>query len=129
MTLARLRLATIMVACVACIGCGDVSLRAGDEVDVTGQVSGRDGKPISDVSIHFQPTGGNALPAQFDLNADGTFSGKMLAGQYTYYLTTSVTKPTKKGAVVLESLPAEYRQGSMERQITVRAGRLDIKFQ
>ena len=75
--------------------------------------------------VQFQATGGTARQATFVLKADGKFAGKMTAGKYTYFFNELQGK-----AAAHSALPAAFRQGSMERQIEVKAGQpLDLKVQ
>jgi hypothetical protein len=101
-------------------GCGGyASTTPGESVDVTGQVTGPDGKPVSGFQVVLQPTGGAGQEVFFPLKADGGFAGKVVAGTYTYYL-----KPGKGAATeqALFKMPPAVRAGSMERQIEVKGG-------
>lgn len=111
------------------VGCsGYVSTSPGSEVDVSGKINGPDGKPLNDVFLHFQPTGGDAMPIQFPLK-NGSFSGKMIAGKYTYYLGAPESGPNaRKAETILKSLPATWKAGSLDRQISVSGGPLELKF-
>jgi hypothetical protein len=112
------------------IGCsGYVSTTPGTDVDVSGTVRGPDGKPLNDVVLYFQPTGGEAMPNQFPLK-NGSFSGKMIVGKYTYYLGAPLqTGPSqKKAETILKTMPASWKEGSLDRQIDVSGGTLELKF-
>ena len=112
------------------VGCsGYVSTSSGTDVEVSGTVNGPDGKPVKDVVLYFQPTGGEAMPNQFPLK-NGSFSGKMIAGKYTYYLGAPVQAGTdqRKAETILKSMPAAWKAGSLDRQISVSGGTLELKF-
>ena len=118
-------LAPLMIVLAALTGCGGDVPASGEEVDVSGKVPAPAGKSIAGYNIFFQATGGKGRMAQFPLPADGTFSGKMMAGTYTYYLT-----PGKGGATeqALEGFPEAYRKGSLDRQVEVKGGAIELKF-
>lgn len=120
-----LALAPLLIALSALTGCGGDVPASGEEVDVSGKVSAPAGKPLTGFVLHFQPTGGKARMAQFPLPADGTFSGKMMAGSYTYYLAPGKGAATEQA---LEAFPEAYRQGSLDRQVEVKGGAIELKF-
>jgi hypothetical protein len=106
-------------------GCGGRTPDASTEVDATGTVTNTSGAPVKDVELQFQATGGTARQATFKLGADGKFSGKMTTGKYTYFFNELQGK-----AAAFNAIPAGFRQGSMDRQIEVKAGQpIDIKVQ
>lgn len=113
----------------AFVGCGGyISTTPGKDVDVSGTVNGPDGKPVKDVVLYFQPTGGDAMPIQFPIK-NGSFSGKMIAGKYTYYLGAPQTGPdVRKAEAILKSFPGPWKEGSLDRQIDVSGGVLELKF-
>lgn len=116
----------IVGAMIGLAGCsGYVSTTEGVQVNVTGKVPAPAGKSVKDFIIFFQPTAGEAQQVQFPLDASGSFSGKMVAGQYTYYLIPGKGAATEKA---LDSFPEAYRRGSLDRQIEVKAGTLELKF-
>lgn len=110
-------------------GCsGYISTTPGTDVEVSGTVNGPDGKPVKDVVLYFQPTGGDAMPNQFPLK-NGSFSGRMIAGKYTYYLGAPQSGPeVRKTETILKSFPATWKEGSLDRQINVSGGALELKF-
>ena len=109
----------------ALTGCGGTTPATSTEVDVTGTVTGASGAPLKDVELQFQATGGTARQATFTLKADGKFGGTMTAGKYTYFFNELPGK-----AAAFNGVPAGFRQGSMDRQIEVKAGQpLDLKVQ
>jgi hypothetical protein len=106
-------------------GCGGDVPASGETVEVSGKVPAPAGKSIAGYNLFFQPTGGKAQQVQFPITADGSFSGKMVAGTYTYYLTPGKGSATEKA---LEAFPEAYRKGSLDRQIDVKGGALELKF-
>lgn len=107
------------------IGCGGVVPDSGESVQVNGRVVGPAGKSINGFNVFFQPTGGKAQQVQFQLGQDGGFSGQMVTGSYTYYLVPGKGNATEK---VLDTFPETYRQGSLDRQIEVKGGSLELAF-
>lgn len=116
--------ALVVVAC-SLAGCGGDVPEPGDEVQVTGKVPAPSGKSVVGYNIQFQATGGKARQATFPVGADGSFSGPMVKGKYTYYLTPGKGAATEKA---LESFPEPYRKGSLDRQIDVNGGEITLKF-
>jgi hypothetical protein len=125
--MSRIRTLTPLLAVVAlfAIGCGYDVPSSGETVDVSGKVPAPEGKSIAGYQIFFQPTGGKAQQVQFPITADGSFSGKMVSGQYTYYLVPGKGSATEQA---LDRFPEAYRKGSLDRQIDVKAGTLELKF-
>ncbi len=119
-----LALAPLLVVLFAA-GCGGDVPASGEEVDVSGKVPAPAGKSIAGYNLFFQATGGKAQQVHFTLPADGTFSGKMVSGTYTYYLTPGKGSATEQA---LEAFPEAYRKGSLDRQIEVKGGPLELKF-
>jgi hypothetical protein len=102
-----------------------VDTTPGEQVDVSGKVPAPSGKSVAGYNLFFQPTAGEAQQVQFPIKPDGTFEGKIVAGKYTYYLIPGKGNATEKA---LESFPEAYRKGSLDRQIDVKAGSLELKF-
>ncbi len=121
----RSLLLVVVAAAVALTGCGPTVPDPGEEVQVTGKVPAPAGKSVAGYNIAFQATGGKARQASFPLAADGSFSGQMMKGKYSYYLTPGKGAATEKA---LEAFPEPYRQGSLDRQIDVNGGEVQLKF-
>lgn len=116
----------LAVAVCSFAGCGGGMVpESGEEVQVTGKVPAPAGKSVAGFNIQFQATGGKARQATFPLGADGSFSGTMVKGKYTCFLTPGKGSATEKA---LESFPESYRQGSLDRQIDVNGGEIQLKF-
>jgi len=110
-------------------GCkGYVSTTPGTSVEVNGKVVGPDGSPITPAMITFQPTGGNAQPNEFPIGTDGSFSGKLVSGKYTYYISPAVGALANKSAAALKALPETYTKATLERQVEVTGGAIALKF-
>jgi hypothetical protein len=117
----------LLVFALGLCGCGGYSPEPGQEVQVSGKVPAPAGKTLTGFVLHFQPTGGKARMAEFTLPADGSFSGPMMSGSYSYYLIPGKagTAATEKA---LEGFPEAYRQGSLDRQVDVNGGEIQLKF-
>ena len=116
----------LVVGSLGLTGCsGYVSTTEGVQVEVTGKVPAPSGKSVAGYNLFFQPTAGEAQQVQFPIKPDGTFQGKMVAGMYTYYLIPGKGNATEKA---LDSFPESYRRGSLDRQIEVKAGSIELKF-
>jgi hypothetical protein len=122
----RLALVAVAVALAALAGCGGGLVpESGEEVQVSGKVPAPAGKSVGGFNIFFQATGGKARMATFPINPDGTFAGPMVKGKYTYYLTPGKGAATEQA---LEKFPEAYRQGSLDRQVEVTGGEIELKF-
>lgn len=111
-------------------GCkGYVTTTPGVSVEVTGRVLSPDGTPVAPANVYFQATGGSAQPASFAIGTDGTFTGKMISGQYAYSVVPAVGPESRKSETLLKTLPENYTKMSLSRQIDVVAGALNLKFQ
>lgn len=117
-------------------GCGKEVPTPGETADVTGTLT-QGGKPLGNLLIKFQPTGGTAQPAQVKTDAGGAFRARMVAGSYSWYLVipeagseegADVKKAeARKLANALKAVPAAYREASLDRQIEVESGaKLDL---
>jgi hypothetical protein len=116
----------LVAALVAVTGCGGPDMTPVDQVEVNGTVSVPAGKIPVGVSITFQPTGGTSQPAVFRLKPDGTFAGKMNPGKYSYFL--SCPEGNQKMEAAMKVLPETARRASLDRQIDVQGGSLQIGF-
>jgi len=121
----RLMISACLALTAFLAGCGGKTPDASTEVEATGTVTNASGAPVKDVELQFQATGGTGRQATFTLKADGKFAGTMTAGKYTYFFNELQGKAAAYGAI-----PQAFRQGSMDRQIEVTAGKpIDIKVQ
>ncbi len=106
-------------------GCGYTETTPGEEVDVTGTVTGVDLKSAKKLKLklHLMPTGGVARPAQFPLDETGKFSGKVIKGPYRF----QINGPDGSDSV-MPGFPEEYQKGDMNRKIEITGGNVEIKF-
>lgn len=112
---------------VASVGCGYYEPTPVQDVDISGNVSGPDGQPVKDLNVYFQPASGGAQPAGFKLGPDGSFSGKIKAGTYTYYLVP-VSEGDQRGEAILKKLPDQYKKPDDKRTVSANGGRVELKW-
>ena len=126
----RHRILGLVVLLAGLAGCGYENPSPGTQVDVTGTLAAG-GKPLGNVSVGLQPTGGTAQQVVFKVGADGTFGGKAMAGKYSWYVLVpeeGEAGDQKKAESAVKTVPAAYREASMDRQIDVAAGaKLDLQ--
>lgn len=112
------KLAGLFLLCGLVIGCSGNVAPTAPRGKVTGKVTGPDGAGLSGVNLFLQPTG-DGQPANLPLQA-GAFSGDVVPGKYTWYIAAD---PAKKGGEAgMKNIPAAFKEGSMERQMTIKAG-------
>jgi hypothetical protein len=87
-------------------------------VSVLGTVS-RSGQPLSGMVMIFQPLDDGHV-REFPIGKNGTFEGKLVSGEYAYY----VAKPTvrRSAAQSLSSLSPKYFEADLSRTVTVEPG-------
>lgn len=105
-------------------GCGKETPTPGKLVDISGTVT-VGGKPLKDTYVYFQPAARGAQPAYLKLGPDGSFSGQLVAGEYTWHLTVPdyVRGAEKqKAEAALKGLPGAYLSVSQDRKVDVDSG-------
>lgn len=115
---------------VGLIGCGPDTPTPGVQVDVTGSLTDAAGKPMKDVNVTFHPTGGASQPVSLKVGPDGTFSGKVVAGKYSWFVAPQEAKAGSERlkTEALKGIPAAFLEPSLDRQLDVSAGaKLDLK--
>lgn len=109
-----MRVWTLMFLSLLC-GCGGIDPGTNpDPVEVTLNVT-MAGKPANDLKFNFQPIGPGALPAVVDIQ-NGKVLAKVTPGKYTYFITAG------KSPAGFNAVPKAYHEGSMDRQIDLKAG-------
>lgn len=95
-------------------GCGGVDPgRTAEPVEISGTVRIK-GKPATDAVLNLQPTKGG-VQAALHLKG-GRFSGKVVPGTYTWYLTDGARPLSPR------EVPDRFRLGAMDRQIEIDGG-------
>ena len=115
---------SIIVGLVGLIGCGsNGGTRDTTVVDVTANVTGPDGKPLSKTHIVLlQPTG-DTLGGRLEATVDGTFTGKAAPGRYVYFVKMAKSDTPPKG------IATKYTEPSADNTVDVSAGKtLEIKL-
>lgn len=90
---------------------------------VSGTLTRADGTPLGNVTLLLQPLSTGHMTS-FDVGADGRFSGEAVAGPYAWFVTKS---PKSNDAdAQLANVPEDFRQGKLERKVTVGASPLTL---
>lgn len=95
----------IALAILSCSGCSSEPRKNPDPVDVTGTVTYK-GKPLTDVVLNLQPTGGGHPVAATVL--DGKFKSLVTPGKYCYFITEG------SSPAGLKNVPNEYREATLD---------------
>ncbi len=129
MTLRHLTAAALVIVA-GLTGCGQETPTPGTSVDVTGTVTAG-GRPVQDAYVYLHAVGGKAQPIYFKLGTDGSFSGKVIAGEYSWYVTVPdgvKGSDKQKGEAALKSIPEAFRAASLDRKISISDGsKLDLQ--
>jgi hypothetical protein len=111
--------ATIMAVIAAgAIGCTQATTLKEAPVSVSGKVS-QAGKPVGEVLVSFHPLDKGHV-VSLPVNADGTFTGEMISGNYSYYVGKS---PAHSSATALAKVDPKYYEPAMDRSISVESGK------
>lgn len=89
-------------------GCTASTGKNEEPVEVSGRIT-HNNKPVSGVTVNFQPTGRGAQAS--NSVKDGNYKVTITPGKYTYYLT--------EGSNNTNAIPEKYRAGSLERQVEI----------
>jgi len=109
------RLCFALMGFVLLIGCGPkIEMKPG-QVSVSGKLT-VSGGTVGDVLLTLQPVELGDM-ATIKVGTDGSISGKVTPGKYAYFVTANEDNP---GAI--DKVPADFRQASMDRTITVTSG-------
>jgi hypothetical protein len=107
------------------VGCGKDVPDPGEEVDVTGTVTGVDlskAKTLK-LKLYLMPAGGKARPASFILDSTGKFSGKMVKGTYAFQINGPDGSDT-----VMKGIPEAIQRGDASKTVEIKGGDVEIKF-
>ncbi len=121
MKTARILFGLIAALALGQTGCGYREPMSTKEVEVSGKVTLPDNLPTKDLRISFFATGQPAVSNAMPLGADGTFKGKLISGKYTYFVS-GFSDDDRKAAPILAKLPANYKEGSLDRQMDIGGG-------
>lgn len=101
----------------ALLGCGVNPSKNPDPVEVTGKVAFATGRPVTDVTLNFQPVGDGGQA--FAPVKNGEFKGTVMPGKYTYYFTEG---PRGSSPAAFTAIPDKYRAGALDRKIEIKPG-------
>lgn len=113
-----MRKSLLLLALVA-MGCGPNVSPNPEPTPISGKVT-LGGKPVSGVMLNLQPTGPGSLPKIIAVN-EGSFQAELNPGKYAYFFSRGPSAET------FESIPADYKEASLDREIEVVAGE-DLEF-
>ncbi len=100
-------------------GCGGVTVEEiADPEEFSGKVT-KGGQPVSDVKLRLQPIAKGGTEAIVPVK-DGKYTATATPGKYTYFFEEG------SNAAAFEAIPADYRHGSLDREIEVTGDDLDL---
>jgi hypothetical protein len=99
-------------------GCSDVTRLKDEPVGISGKVS-QAGKPVGNVVVWFHPLD-NGHVENLPVNADGTFMGQLIAGNYSYYVGSSLAQ---NSMAALKKIDPKYHQPDFARSVAVEFGK------
>lgn len=100
------------------IGCSGNPGINPDAVPVTGTVT-REGTPVSNVVLNFQPASQGAQPRVATLK-DGQFEVELNPGKYTYFFSEASTD-SEDAKTAFKSIPAEFLEPTADREFDVQS--------
>jgi hypothetical protein len=101
------------------VGCGPrVEMRQA-EIPVSGKLT-VGGNPGAKLQLNLHPMEGQH-PVWLKVGEDGTFSGKAIAGKYSYFVDAERSDP-----VAMEKVGTKFREADLSRTITVSADKSTI---
>jgi hypothetical protein len=109
-----IRLLTMLMGLAFLIGCGPKIEMLTDPISISGKLT-TGGAPLGGVSLTLQPLE-TGHPTQMQVGADGSFSGKVIPGKYTYFVSANEMDPT-----AIDKVGAKFRDADMTRTITISA--------
>lgn len=107
---------TLAVFTLAVSGCSQPTRLNEAPLSISGKVS-QGGQPVGDVHVSFQPLE-QGHPVSLPVNADGTFQGELIPGNYAYFVAKS---PAPKSEAAIKKIDPKYLEANMTRTIDVQA--------
>ena len=107
----------LTVAALTVIGCSQPTRLHEAPISVAGKLS-QGGQAVGDVQVSFQPLQ-QGHPASFVVNADGTFQGELIPGDYAYFVGKS---PSPKSDASLKKIDPKFYEPHLERKTTIGDG-------
>lgn len=109
----------LLTLCLGLIaGCSSTPPQKPSAIDVTGTVTGADGKPLGNVKLNFLPTNADQVQLSVNVAADGKFQASVVPGKYTF----SFEPQTGKQAA-FKGIPANYTTNEADHSVVVEAGK------
>jgi hypothetical protein len=114
-----MRLCVVLLLFAGLVGCGSEAALKGTPVSISGKVL-QGGRPCGGLVMIFQPLGDGHV-GEFPIGKDGSFNGKLVSGEYAYY----VAKPRTPGvAQMAQKLSPKFLQADLSRTVTVEPDKL-----
>jgi len=115
----RIASACLSLALAAVVGCGSSPALKPDPVEVSGEVKLPSGAAAKDLTVSFQPTGGDAMPAGAKLQSGGQFTVKMIPGPYVFYFSEEANAKF----AAYKNVPEKYKTPDAANTVTIEAGK------
>ncbi len=116
---------TVALLLVALVGCSSATTKMADPVPITGTLTSADGQPVGNVLLMLQPTV-TGFMVGCEVDKDGKFTGEAVPGSYAWFINRSA-KATDADAA-LAKVKEDLQRGSLDRQVKVGSGSVDIKL-
>ena len=110
---------------VALIGCSSATTKMAEPVPISGSLTGADGQPVGNVLLMLQPTV-TGFMVGCEVDKEGRFTGEAVPGSYAWFINRSA-KATDADAA-LAKVKEDLQRGSLDRQVKVGSGSVDIKL-
>lgn len=120
-----------LLAALLTTGCSSyVETEAGQRVEISGTLTGPDGKPMKDVGLQFFAMGGLAQQVVLPVDSNGKFKGEVVVGKYSFYCTEQYGTGAAKSRAALAKVADKYKEASESRTVEIKeAGVYDLKFE
>lgn len=113
----KLNIIALVVLSLAANGCSQPTRLNEAPINVSGKVS-QGGQAVGDVQVSFQPLE-HGHPVSLPVNADGTFQGELIPGNYAYFVAKSAAP---KSEAALKKIDPKFFEPNLERKVAVEDG-------
>jgi hypothetical protein len=112
---------------IALVGCGEPTVNRPEAIEVQGQVSSADGKPVTNVILRIQPVEGNGFPVNLKLDQNGGFKDKIVPGTYVYFFQPIESGPAvAKSKAAMKGIPDNLKQPKADNKVEIKTGSVTI---
>ena len=113
----KLNVFALVALSLAAMGCTQPTRLNEAPINVSGKVS-QGGQAVGDVQVSFQPLE-HGHPVSLPVNADGTFQGELVPGNYAYFVAKSAAP---KSEAALKKIDPKFYEPNLERKVAVEDG-------